>query len=47
MGNRDSALESMAWPACAGRLRTGTSFRSACVMREPDKDHERHSVIYE
>jgi hypothetical protein len=25
VGTRDSALDSMAWPACAGRLRTGTS----------------------
>jgi hypothetical protein len=25
VGTRDSALDSMAWEACAGRLRTGTS----------------------
>ena len=34
MGTRDSALDSMAWPACAGRLRTGTSLTSFQVAEQ-------------
>jgi hypothetical protein len=30
VGARDSALDSMAWQACAGRLRTGTSLTPSC-----------------
>jgi hypothetical protein len=34
VGTRDSALDSMAWPACAGRLRTGTSLTSFQVAEQ-------------
>jgi len=34
VGTRDSALDSMAWPACAGRPRTGTSLTSFQVAEQ-------------
>jgi len=34
VGPRDSALASMAWPACAGRLRTETSLTSFQVAEQ-------------
>ena len=43
MGTRDSALDGLPWPACAGRLRTGTSLRSFWGRAGPTARPMQHS----